>query len=493
MTDSSALAPGTVLENNYQIIHEIGRGGFARTYLANNLRRFNEQCVLKQFAPETSGNEAKTTELFEREASVMYKLDHNQIPKFREQFKARTATGESLFIVQDYVAGDNYWQLIEGRGRLFSEAEACEFLRKVLPVLGYIHSCGVIHRDISPDNIICRQSDGMPVLIDFGAVREAAAKYSQHQSTIVGKVGFAPEEQMRRGQVGADSDLYALAATVLALITGKEPANLYNSQLACWQWEHLVQISPDLTKVLEKMLAYQPKNRYQSAGEVLADLPASHQLSRLAGTLGHPVTAFFSQLKTMVVSPKAPATAQPKTVKPKTVTTKAESAEWKKPAKGVTKFVLVSLLLAWGGSAGWNWFKSQNVTTATLPQFDLNKFDLGKTFQDLWPKSFDPVKTFNDAIPKSFDPMKSVNQAISSVWPDAKGQGKADEKAIQAKIKEVKQRLKNEGRSPEKFYKQVDRAFYKKHPDLKNRALQPGDADRQLRYEWWSLAEEMAK
>jgi serine/threonine protein kinase len=486
MTDSSALAPGTVLENNYQIIHEIGRGGFARTYLANNLRRFNEQCVLKQFAPETSGNAAKATELFEREASVMYKLDHHQIPKFREQFKARTTTGESLFIVQDYVAGDNYWQLVEGRGRLFSEAEACEFLRKVLPVLGYIHSCGVIHRDISPDNIICRQSDGMPILIDFGAVREAAAKYSQNPSTIVGKVGFAPEEQMRRGQVGADSDLYALAATVLALLTGKGPENLYNSRSARWEWEHLVQLSPALTKVLEKMLAYQPKNRYQSAGAILADLPTSHQLSQLAGTISHPVTAIFSQLKTMVVSPKAPATAKPKTV--------ATAAEWKKPAKGVTKFVLVSLLLAWGGFAGWNWFQSQKVTTAELPQFDLNKFDLGKTFKDLWPKSFDPVKTFNDAIPKSFDPMKSVNQAISSIWPiDFKGQGKADEKAIQAKIKEVKQRLKNEGRSTEKFYKQVDQVFYKKHPGLKNRALQPGDADRQLRYEWWSLAEGMVE
>jgi serine/threonine protein kinase len=484
MTDSSALAPGTVLENNYQIVHEVGRGGFARTYLANNLRRFNEQCVLKQFAPEAGGNQAKATELFEREASVMYKLDHDQIPKFREQFKARTATGESLFIVQDYVAGDNYWQLIEGRGKLFSEAEACEFLRKVLPVLGYIHACGVIHRDISPDNIICRQSDGMPVLIDFGAVREAAAKYGQAQATIVGKVGFAPEEQMRRGQVGADSDLYALAATVLALLTGKEPENLYNSRLARWDWEHLVQIGPTLTKILEKMLAYRTKDRYQSAGAVLADLPTAQHLGQRAGSIGRPVTAVFSQLKTMVVSPKAPSAARPRSV--------TTAAEWKKPAKGATKFVLVSLLLAWGGSAGWKWFQQQKWTTADLAQFDMSKFDLGKTWSDLWPKSFDPMKTINDAIPK--DPMKSVNQTISQILPiDFKGQGKADEKTIQAKIKEVQKRLKTEGRSPEKFYKQVDLVFYKKHSDLKNRALQPGDADRQLRYEWWSIAEGMVE
>jgi serine/threonine protein kinase len=514
MTDLSALAPGTVLEKNYKIIHEIGRGGFARTYLANNLRRFDEQCVLKQFAPEGSGNTLKATELFDREASVMYKLDHDQIPKFREQFKAYTATGESLFIVQDYVAGDNYWQLVEGRGQLFSETEACEFLRKVLPVLGYIHACGVIHRDISPDNIICRQSDGMPILIDFGAVREAAAKYSQSQSTIVGKIGFAPAEQMERGEVGADTDLYALAATVLALLTGKEPEQLYNSRTSRWHWGHLVKLSPALTKVLEKMLAHQSKQRYQSAGAVLADLPSSQQLGKKSNKVGLPVTAIFSQLKTMVVSPKAQPVARsttrsPQTTKAKTKTkTVTKEAEWKKPAKGVTKFVVISLLLAGAGSAGWNWLRSLTWSSAGLPQVDTsqlndwNKFDLGKTISGMVPKSFDPMKTINDSL-KSFDPMKSVNQAVQSVtqtssnnniWPiDFKGQGKVDEKTIQEKSQAVQKKLKAEGRSSDKFYKQVDKVFYKKHADLNYRVLKPGAADRQLRYEWWSIAEGMVE
>jgi serine/threonine protein kinase len=517
MTDLSALAPGTVLEKNYKIIHEIGRGGFARTYLANNLRRFDEQCVLKQFAPEGGGNTLKATELFDREASVMYKLDHDQIPKFREQFKAYTATGESLFIVQDYVAGDNYWQLVEGRGQLFSETEACEFLRKVLPVLGYIHACGVIHRDISPDNIICRQSDGMPILIDFGAVREAAAKYSQSQSTIVGKVGFAPAEQMERGEVGADTDLYALAATVLALLTGKEPEQLYNSRTARWHWGHLVKLSPALTKVLEKMLAHQSKQRYQSAGAVLADLPSSQQLGKKSNKVGLPVTAIFSQLKTMVVSPKAQPVARSTTRSPQTTkTTKTKTktktvtreAEWKKPAKGVTKFVVISLLLAGAGSAGWNWLRSLTWSSAGLPQVDTsqlnewNKFDLGKTISGMVPKSFDPMKTINDSL-KSFDPMKSVNQAVQSVtqtsannniWPiDFKGQGKVDEKTIQEKSQAVQKKLKAAGRSSDKFYKQVDKVFYKKHADLNYRALKPGAADRQLRYEWWSIAEGMVE
>jgi serine/threonine protein kinase len=514
MTDLSVLAPGTVLENNYQILHEIGRGGFARTYLANNLRRFNEQCVLKQFAPEGGGNTIKATELFDREASVMYKLDHDQIPKFREQFKAYTSTGESLFIVQDYVAGDNYWQLVDGRSQLFSELEACEFLRKVLPVLGYIHACGVIHRDISPDNIICRAADGLPVLIDFGAVREAGAKYSHAQSTIVGKIGFAPAEQMQMGEVGAHSDLYALAATTLALLTGKDPENLYNSMLGRWHWQHLVHLSPAMTKVLEKMLAHQPKNRYQSAGAVLADLPQPHQLSGQASPAGRPVSAIFSQLKTMVVAPKAPAAVRPNTQTPTvSVATKAvakkkvarsttATAEWKKPATGVSKLVGAALLVAIAGAAGWNWLTNVNWQGASLPTLDTkefdkqlkewSKFDLGKTISGWIPKSFDPLKSVNDSL-KSFDPMKSVNGAIKSVTQsnpiDFKGQGEVSEKTIQAKSQAVQKKLQAEGRSIDKFAKQVDKVFYKKHPELKKRTLQPGDRDRQLRYEWWSIAE----
>jgi serine/threonine protein kinase len=483
MTDSSALAVGTVLENNYKIVRELGRGGFARTYLAVNLRRFSENCVLKQFAPEGGGNPAKAIELFEREASVMYKLAHDQIPKFREQFKTRTITGDSLFIVQDYVEGDNYWQVLDRRGRSFSEAEACEFLRQVLPVLEYIHAIGVIHRDISPDNIICRASDKKPVLIDFGAVREAAAKYSKTQQTIVGKIGFAPEEQMRRGQVGADSDLYAMAATTLALLTGKEPETLYNTHLARWEWDRHVTLSPEFNRVLEKMLAYRIKDRYQSAGAVLMDLPAAHQLSHQAGAIGNIGTALFSQLKTMVVAPKG-RPSKTKASPAASRKTKA-AAELKKPARGVFKWMLISFALAWAGNGSWDWLKQQGMGT--------NSFDLGKSMSSLWPKDFDLGKSLNSAIPKSWDPMKSVNQAIAGVWPktDVKGQGTIDEKTIKAKIAAVQKKLKATNQSINKFYKKVDKAFYQKHPELKNRDLQPNEADRQLRFEWWSIAENM--
>jgi serine/threonine protein kinase len=492
MTDSSFLPAGTILENNYQIIQGLGQGGFARTYLAANLRRFQENCVLKEFAPQISdGQVGKATEMFEREASIMYKLDHHQIPKFREQFKARTAAGESLFIVQDYIEGDNYWQLLRHRGQLFSELEIARFFQQILPVLEYIHRMGVIHRDISPDNIICRRSDALPVLIDFGAVKEAAAKYSQVTGTVVGKIGFAPDEQMRRGQVSPASDLYALAVTALVLLTGREPHQLYNIRTANWEWERPVRAHPDLAKVINKMLAYRSKDRYQSAAEVLAALPTVKHLSKKAAGLpgAAPTKNFMSRLHTLIVSPLAAATEH----LPLPDTT---VVDWKKPTGAVTKVIRALFCTVLAGTAGLKFLQNPDSLTTlgssisrTLPK----SFDPLKSMGELLPKSFDPMKSFHAAIPQSFDPMKSVNQAIAHWLPPPPAQTVLPIPAaqIQAQRKAVQKQLQASGLAADQFYKQVDRVFYAQHPELHDRQLQPGTADSQLRAAWWSIAQKM--
>ncbi len=529
MTDSSFLPTGTILENNYQIIKGLGQGGFARTYLAANLRRFQENCVLKEFAPQIADAQVgKATEMFEREASIMYKLEHDQIPKFREQFKAQTAAGESLFIVQDYIEGDNYWQLLQNRGRLFSEAEIVKFFRQLLPVLTYIHQLGVVHRDISPDNIICRQSDSLPVLIDFGAVKEAAAKYSHVTGTAVGKVGFAPDEQMRRGQVSPASDLYALAATALVLMTGLEPHQLYNIRTANWEWERKINVHPDLAAVINKMLAYRSKDRYQSAAEVLSALPPDKILSKkstfLAGATPAPPLNLMSRLRTLIVAPQVAATRRPVTLE--VTQNKPIEADWKKPVYAVTKFMGTIFLGTWAVTAGLKWLQNadlsqvaENVTSGAKSQEtppspksdnaakskDANKpfdpaksisdalpkdFDPLKSVNEALPKNFDPMKSFNDALPKNFDPLKSVNDAIAGLMPNSisKTAIPVSAQQIQAKRKAVQKQLKDSGKNADQFYKQIDRTFYQKHPELKNRPLKPGATDSALRDEWWSIA-----
>jgi serine/threonine protein kinase len=273
------LAAGNVLEDRYRIVQQIGQGGFGRTYLCENLTRFNEPCVLKEFAPQVQGTYAleKAKKLFEREASVLHNLTHPQIPRFRELFQMKSGN-QGLFLVQDYVAGQTYRYLLAARqmqDKLFSEAEVRQLMIDTLPVLEYIHSLGVIHRDIAPDNLMLRSSDNLPVLIDFGGVKQIAVSAEIHATgntevpTCLGKVGYAPHEQMQRGTVSANSDLYALAATSLVLLTGKEPTELIDPQSLSWNWRSVINLDPQFGALLDRMLQPNPSARFQSASEVL--------------------------------------------------------------------------------------------------------------------------------------------------------------------------------------------------------------------------------
>jgi serine/threonine protein kinase len=299
------LSVGEVLEGRYRIAQQIGQGGFGRTYLCENLNRFNEPCVLKEFAPQVQGvyalNKAKT--LFEREANVLHQLTHPQIPRFRELFQVNSGGG-GLFLVQDYVAGPTYRYLLGQRmvnNETFSEAEVRKFLLDVLPVLEYIHSLGVIHRDIAPDNLILRSSDNLPVLIDFGGVKQLAVN-AEIQAiggtdlpTCLGKVGYAPHEQLQRGQTYPHSDLYALAATALVLATGKEPTSLIDPQNLQWNWRNHVTLDPKFGEVLDRMLHPNTSARFQTATEAIAALQS------IGVTKGSPVGN--TGIGTVMISP----------------------------------------------------------------------------------------------------------------------------------------------------------------------------------------------
>ena len=282
---NAELDPGDTLKSRYRIIKQLGCGGFGRAYLAEDINRFNEHCVLKEFAPRLQETFAleKAQELFEREAGILYRLQHPQIPKFRELFRHQYEDGGRLFLVQDYVEGETYYclchQRLQQQGK-FSEAEIERLLRQILPVLKYIHAIGVIHRDISPDNIILRSADELPMLIDFGSIKEAEYKVETQLKqncdttlsligTAIGKVGYAPPEQIERGVVFAHSDLYALAATAIVLLTGKKPQQLIEPDTYRWNWQQEVTISPKLEWVLSTMVSPYPSKRFASATEVI--------------------------------------------------------------------------------------------------------------------------------------------------------------------------------------------------------------------------------
>jgi|GEM_PF-1577420 len=281
----SHVTSGTRLRDRYIIKRELGQGGFGRTYLAEDTGRFNELVTLKELIPANQGTYAlhKAEELFQREAAILHKLSSPQIPRFWEFF----CEGRRLFLVQDYIEGKTYQSLLEERitvGQTFSEAEIIEIFRQLLPVLSYIHTVGVIHRDISPDNIICRARDHTPVLIDLGGVRqilEPTAVHSQnpvvsHSLTRLGKVGYAPGEQLRLGIAAPHSDLYALGVTALVLMTGKQPQDLINPHTLNWLWQQELSLSQHMSNILSRMVASQPSERFHSAEEILQQLPPAN-------------------------------------------------------------------------------------------------------------------------------------------------------------------------------------------------------------------------
>lgn len=276
---------GTVLQNRYRVLSVLGQGGFGRTYLVEDQGRFGEMCAMKELTPEDDGGYAlqKSKELFQREAQILYQIDHVQIPKFRATFEY----DQRLFLVQDYVEGMTYRRLLDQRraqGYAFSEAEVKQLLLQLLPVLAHIHSKGIIHRDITPDNIILRESDRLPVLIDFGVVKELATRFQAPgtafpgtvmQNTTVGKIGYAPPEQMQTGRAYASSDLYSLAVTAVVLLTGREPQELFDDSTFTWYWQRWVNVTSGFAQVLNKMLNYRPGDRYQTAGEVMQALQSA--------------------------------------------------------------------------------------------------------------------------------------------------------------------------------------------------------------------------
>lgn len=288
--NNNEIPAKTLIGNRYLIQNAIGYGGLGRTYLALDSYRFNEPCVVKEFAPRSTGRYhiQKSRDLFKREAEILYQIQHAQIPKFLACFEER----QRLFLVQEYVNGKTYSTLLKERqeeDRVFSEAEVINWLMNLLPVLDYIHACGIIHRDISPDNIMQPHSTALPVLIDFGVGKQwippdenesdsDSNTDSKPQTSFVGgmscvgKIGYAPHEQINMGVSFPSSDIYALGVTTIVLLTGKEPTLLLDRYSLEWQWHQYTNVSQSFARIVEKMLEYKPIERYQSAKELLANL-----------------------------------------------------------------------------------------------------------------------------------------------------------------------------------------------------------------------------
>ncbi len=266
----------TMLGGRYKVIKRLSAGGFGETYIAQDTQRpGNPQCVVKQLKP--ASNNPKVWELARRlfvtEAEILEKLGkHDQIPQLLAHFEE----GEEFYLVEEFIVGrplTNELPLVVP----LSEAEVVAILRDLLQILEFVHSQNVIHRDIKPDNIIRRKSDGKLVLIDFGAVKEFRTQLTEGEQrtelTIgIGTKGYMPNEQAA-GAPKCNSDLYALGMIAIQALTVAHPANL-PSDPATGEviWEDKATVSPELAAIVKKLVRYNFRDRYQSATEVLEAL-----------------------------------------------------------------------------------------------------------------------------------------------------------------------------------------------------------------------------
>ncbi|WP_420839055.1 protein kinase domain-containing protein [Argonema antarcticum] len=264
-----------LLRNRYRVIRPIGQGGFGRTYLAVDEDMLQTSCVIKQFSPQAQGTKSleKAIALFNQEAIRLHQLgEHPQIPTLLAYFEH----DKRLYLVQQFIEGPNLFQELQRQGA-FGEEKIRELLLDILPILKFIHDRQVIHRDITPTNIIRRQIDGKLVLIDFGIAKQITETSNAQPGTRIGTEGYAPLEQLRSGQVYPASDIYSLGATCIFLMTQTKPDNLYNPLDGRWIWkDHLLKkgkvFSDRLGQILDKMLQDLVNQRYQSAQQVLQDL-----------------------------------------------------------------------------------------------------------------------------------------------------------------------------------------------------------------------------
>jgi serine/threonine protein kinase len=230
------LPAGTCLEE-FVIERVLGSGGFGITYLARDTR-LDRQVVIKENLPnqfahrdttslvvrpgagrDDIGNFRWSMENFSREAATLAALNHPGIVQVLRSFEAYG----TAYFVMPFVKGrtlDDIAREHRELGRNFPENELTGFLERVLEALGHLHGHGIYHRDIKPANILIT-SKGLPVIIDFGSARQ---RLSEKSMTVVESAGYTPLEQLQsHGNVGPWSDIYALGATLLKIMTGRMP------------------------------------------------------------------------------------------------------------------------------------------------------------------------------------------------------------------------------------------------------------------------------
>lgn len=415
----------TLLHNRYRIVEVLTQGDYGWAYIAQDLKRSHERCVLEEFIPLKPDALDQLRDQFQQEVSVLTQFHHPQISRFRVVIVHSDGSDQRLFWVRDYIEGFTYRALLKQRlaqGYVFSETEVLTLLENVLPVLRELHDRDVIHQNLNLDSIVLRTSDRLPILIQFELVRDVALILQLRSHGKAGAWGYAPLEQRLGDRIAEDSDLYALAAIAVVLLTGREPEELYNDKTQHWSWQEWVVVSPKFAQVLERMLLPNPNGRYATAVKVI------HALRTAVKEKTSTFNVRRSKLRDLTQKSKI----QP----PEPL---AKLPIW----QDVSFLILVSMFVGLTAIAGWR--------LLPLLKPELKPDQLG-------------------AI---------VSQPSSKSSPN-------DEQKTQEALRDRRKQL---GISFNLFTDLVDELFYAQHPQLQSRNLDSQPEAARFRAEWNALAE----
>jgi WD40 repeat protein len=268
------------LGDRYRIIQSLSSLEGGRTFLAiDEEDPQKNRCIVKQIPLHSHANQQtkeKEIEDFKKEALTLQELGHHpQIPSILAYFLPQKHLPHLIFplLVQEFIEGQPISK------EVFEEAEIRDLLDQVLPILQFVHSKGIIHRDLNPNNII-RQSQpgsfsqkGKLFLVDFSTAKVTTKTMLANTGTVIGSGTYTPPEQLK-GKATFASDLYSLGLTCIHLLTTIHPFDLFSTinGLAGWRDYLAEPFDHKLGKILDKMVAENLSQRYKSATEILQDL-----------------------------------------------------------------------------------------------------------------------------------------------------------------------------------------------------------------------------
>ena len=251
------MAPtaGAVIGDRYRLEQCLSEGPQGTLWRASDQLASDAPVALRQLGPDQ--DQAQARQLWSRLQGVL----HPQVPRLG----GALTLGDQLWLVREWQVGRTYQELLEARAErqlVFGAGEVLLLLRQVLPVVAALHSQELVHGDLCPANLLRRDSDGLPVLLDFGLVCGKA----------LATAGYAPPELARGAAPEPWMDLHALGVVALVLLSGDAPAQLLDPVTLAWRWPASLSDHPDLQAPLARLLARDPVERFLSASQALAAL-----------------------------------------------------------------------------------------------------------------------------------------------------------------------------------------------------------------------------